>query len=69
MYHQLEYQGIRITGLEVVTPNSPRNTMSTFWQKNDVDLSRGMDFTPRGSVFARFTHLQHAGFQYRLMVI
>jgi hypothetical protein len=65
---QLEYQGIRITGIEVVTPKTERNTLRTFWQKNDVDLSRGMDFAPRGGVFARFTHLQHEPFQYRINV-
>lgn len=37
----------------------------TFWQKSDVDLSRGMDFAPRGSVFARFTHLQHEDYTYK----
>lgn len=28
----------------------------------------GMDFTPRGNVFARFTHLQHQPFTYRIQV-
>ncbi|KAF4519140.1 hypothetical protein B566_EDAN007413 [Ephemera danica] len=65
---QLEYRGIRISSIEVVTPNAERNTLSTFWQKNDVNLSRGMDFAPRGSVYARFTHLQHATYQYRINV-
>lgn len=27
-----------------------------------------MDFTPRGNVFARFTHLQHLDFVYRINV-
>ncbi|KAF4527981.1 hypothetical protein B566_EDAN016777 [Ephemera danica] len=43
---QLAFQGIRITDIEVVTPNFERNTLQTFWQKSDVDLSRGLDFAP-----------------------
>lgn len=31
-------------------------------------MSRGLDFTPRGPVFARFTHLQHAPFSYNITV-
>jgi tyrosinase len=65
---QLEYQGVRVTSVEVVSDNSPPNTINTFWRQSDVDLSRGMDFAPRGTIFARFTHLQHAPFQYRLNV-
>lgn len=44
------------------------NTLTTFWQQSDVDLSRGMDFQPRGSVFVRFTHLQHQPFSYNITV-
>lgn len=31
-------------------------------------MSRGMDFQPRGSVFARFTHLNHQPFAYNITV-
>lgn len=44
------------------------NELSTFWMQSDVNLSRGMDFSPRGSVFARFTHLNHRPFNYRIQV-
>ncbi|KAK6640549.1 hypothetical protein RUM44_012245 [Polyplax serrata] len=64
----LDYNGIRITGLEVITNGRNRNEISTFWEQNDVNLSRGMDFTPRGNVFARFTHLQHLDYVYRINV-
>jgi tyrosinase len=65
---QLDYPGVRVTGVELVTPNADRNTLQTFWQKSNVDLSRGMDFAPRGAIFARYTHLQHAPFLYRINV-
>lgn len=42
----------------------PANTFQTFWQQSDINLSRGLDFVPRGNVFARFTHLQHTNFMY-----
>ena len=59
---------MRVTGVELATPNAERNTINTFWQKSDVDLTRGMDFQPRGVILARITHLQHDTFQYRINV-
>lgn len=56
---QLNYQGIRIQGIQVQPVNGRTNIFNTFWQESDVNLSKGMDFVPRGDVFARFTHLQH----------
>ncbi|XP_015123559.1 phenoloxidase 1 [Diachasma alloeum] len=66
--NQLEYPGIEISGLQVATPNQTPNILMTFWNKSDIDLSRGLDFTPRGPVLARFTHLNHAGFTYTINV-
>lgn len=52
-----------------MTPSQGQaNTFQTFWQQSDVDLSRGLDFVPRGNVFARFTHLQHTDFTYNINV-
>lgn len=44
------------------------NELNTFWMQSDVNLSRGMDFAPRGPVFARFTHLNHRPFSYKITV-
>lgn len=64
---QLDFPGVRITSVEVNTAGSRRpNELFTFWQQNDMDLSRGLDFTPRGAIFARFTHLQHRPFSFRI---
>ncbi|NP_001295992.1 phenoloxidase 2-like [Musca domestica] len=65
---QLQYDGISISGLQVSSEGGQPNVLSTFWQQSDVDLSRGMDFVPRGNVFARFTHLQHTPFTYTINV-
>lgn len=65
---QLQYDGITIEGLQVASDGGQPNVLSTFWQQTDLDLSRGMDFVPRGNVFARFTHLQHTPFTYTLNV-
>ncbi|KAK9503580.1 hypothetical protein O3M35_010109 [Rhynocoris fuscipes] len=65
---QLDYPGVRITSIEVTSQGQPKNQLSTFWQQSDVDFSRGLDFSPRGPVFARFTHLQHAPFTYKIQV-
>ncbi|XP_044743290.1 phenoloxidase 1-like [Chrysoperla carnea] len=63
---QLEYQPVTISGVSTETSGGPSNVLQTFWQQSDVDLSRGMDFAPRGTVNARFTHLQHSDFSVRI---
>jgi len=63
----LNYPGVTVSKVEV-TSGSQKNTFNTFWQQSDVDLSRGMDFQPRGPVFVRFTHLQHQPFRYTITV-
>lgn len=65
---QLNYPGITITGAQVQPESGSVNSFQTFWQQSDVDFSRGMDFVPRGSVFARFTHLQHSPFVYSINI-
>lgn len=61
---EIGYQGIRISAVNVQPERGPANTFQTFWQQSDIDFSRGLDFTPRGNVFARITHLQHTPFNY-----
>ncbi|TMW39359.1 hypothetical protein DOY81_015561, partial [Sarcophaga bullata] len=65
---QLLYDGITIAGVQVASDGGRPNILSTFFQQSDIDLSRGMDFVPRGNVFARFTHLQHTPFTYTINV-
>ncbi|XP_067629385.1 phenoloxidase 2 [Eurosta solidaginis] len=65
---ELSYEGVFITGVQVSAEGGRPNVLNTFWQQSDVDLSRGMDFVPRGNVFARFTHLQHIPFTYTINI-
>ncbi|KAH8401002.1 hypothetical protein KR009_002361, partial [Drosophila setifemur] len=65
---QLNYSGISITGIQVAANGGQANTLNTFWQQSDVDMSRGFDFLPRGNVFARFSHLQHLPFTYTINI-
>ncbi|XP_055374570.1 phenoloxidase 2-like [Condylostylus longicornis] len=65
---QLDYPGINVTGVQVQPEGGQPNVLTTFWQQSDIDLSRGMDFVPRGNVFARFTHLQHEPFTYTINI-
>lgn len=60
---------MRVTSAEIVTVGKDsKNILKTGWQQSNVDMSRGMDFTPRGNVYAQFTHLQHVPFTYRIQV-
>ncbi|XP_076265515.1 phenoloxidase 1-like [Rhynchophorus ferrugineus] len=66
---QLDNPGVTVKDIQIETQGSKPNTLQTFWQQSDVDMSRGMDFQPRGSVFIRFTHLQHRPFSYKIQVV
>ncbi|XP_075216678.1 phenoloxidase 1-like [Lycorma delicatula] len=65
---QLDFSGVRVSQIQLTSPGLAENTLGTYWQKNDVNLVRGLDFTPRSNVFARFTHLQHVPFEYKITV-
>ncbi|XP_060525566.1 phenoloxidase 1 [Cylas formicarius] len=65
---QLQYPGVIVEDIQVEIQGGRPNVLQTFWQQSDVDLSRGMDFQPRGSVFVRFTHLQHRNYNYKIKV-
>lgn len=67
--NQLNYPQISITNLHVEVPNKSPNNLYTFWERSDVDLSRGLDFAPRGPLYIRFTHLQHENFSYSINVL
>ena len=65
---QLTFPGVTVVDVRVKTPTGNPNTLNTYWTKSEVDLSRGLDFTPRGSVLARFQHLNHEHFIYTIMI-
>lgn len=50
---ELSNNNVSVTDVVVQPQNGPAGTFQTFWQQSDVDFSRGMDFVPRGNVFAR----------------
>lgn len=51
---EVGYPSIVVSSIEVKTDGDvPSNTFKTFWQQSDIDLSRGMDFLPRGNIYAR----------------
>lgn len=56
---QLTYPGISVNAIQVQAERGQPNIFNTHWQQSDLNLAKGMDFVPRGDVFARFTHLQH----------
>ncbi|XP_022120686.2 phenoloxidase subunit 1 isoform X1 [Pieris rapae] len=63
----LDFAGIRVLSVDLQSTGGA-NTLSTQWEQSTVDLGRGLDFTPRGSVLARFTHLTHDDFTYVIEV-
>lgn len=68
---EIAYNGIAVTSVNVQVTrgkNARPNLLLTFWQKSDVDIGTGLDFGPEGNVFAEFTHLQNAPFEYTINV-
>ncbi|XP_055606372.1 phenoloxidase 8-like [Uranotaenia lowii] len=68
--NDLSYPGITVTGVNAMLnrAKAPPNVLLTYWQRSNVDLAAGLDFGPKGSVFATFTHLQHAPFSFNIDV-
>ncbi|XP_063368668.1 phenoloxidase subunit 1-like [Cydia amplana] len=64
---QLDFPSIRVSSISVQGP-AGANTFATQWEQSTVELSRGLDFQPRGSMPARFTHLQHEDYMYNIEV-
>eukprot|EP00099_Drosophila_melanogaster_P015862 NP_524760.1 prophenoloxidase 3 [Drosophila melanogaster] len=64
---ELSFPDVRVESIQVESQGQV-NRLTTFWQESDVDMSRGLDFVPRGHVLARFTHLQHHEFSYTIKV-
>ena len=68
------FEGVKITGLEVCSYNERgilqegKNELYTFFMKSDIDLSRGLDFSPQGPILVRLTHLNHEDFVYTIRV-
>lgn len=51
---QLDFPGVTISQAAIQTEGGGgAGSFQTFWQQSDVNLSRGLDFIPRGNVFAR----------------
>lgn len=67
---QFAFDGITVNacGVQITKGNPAPNNLLTYWQRSDVDLSAGLDFGPNGNVYAQFTHLQHAPFDFVISV-
>lgn len=50
---QLNFPGVQVASVSVQPETGPANTFPTHWQQSDIDFSSGLDFLPRGNVFAR----------------
>lgn len=67
---QLGYTGITVSSVQTELLKNPevKNQLLTYWQRSEVNINGGLDFQPDGDVFFQFSHLQHAPYQYRIIV-
>lgn len=56
---QLSFPGVTIQTIQLQPDNGRTNVINTHWQQSDINLAKGMDFVPRGDVFARFVLNHH----------
>lgn len=59
---------VQSIAVQISRGNAAPNILLTYWQRSDVDLAAGLDFGPEGNVYAQFTHMQHAPFEYQISV-
>lgn len=59
---------VQSVSVQINRANALPNILLTYWQRSDVDLAAGLDFGPEGNVYAQFTHMQHAPFEYQISV-
>lgn len=50
----------------MVTTQNKTNVIDTYWTKNKIDISRGLDFAPGGAILASVQHLNHFDFSYNI---
>uniref|UniRef100_A0A6P7G6E7 Phenoloxidase 1-like n=1 Tax=Diabrotica virgifera virgifera TaxID=50390 RepID=A0A6P7G6E7_DIAVI len=66
---QLGFENVVVQDVKVQTQGAPVNTLQTYWQQSQIDLSRGLDFLQAGgAVPVKFIHLQHKLFAYEITV-
>ncbi|CAO1403519.1 unnamed protein product [Diamesa hyperborea] len=67
---QLNFNGITVNSINVKLTSTEYdvNKLLTYWTKTQVDLGAGIDFSGKGSLFADFTHMDHAQFTYQINV-
>ncbi|XP_068086815.1 phenoloxidase 1 [Anabrus simplex] len=65
---ELYFRGIRVKNVHVQVDGKEKNELFTFWEKSAANLSRGLDFSPRGAIYANFILLQHQPFTYNIEV-
>jgi tyrosinase len=54
---QLGFKGVEVTDVSINTgyfrAGSEKNVFRTFWEHSQMNLSRGLDFAPRGKIFVK----------------
>lgn len=62
---QLRFDNIKIESVEFVCGGKPVDELRTFWQRTDVNLRSGLDFTANETIYVSFTHLNYEKFSYK----
>lgn len=66
---QLQWNSITVVNISIQGANSLKtNEVKTFWQKRNVTLNRGIDFSLRHPIKISVQHLQHEAFQYTIQI-
>lgn len=63
---ELGCPNIVVKNLEILDgENAITDTLQTFWQMSEVNLSSGLDYVGSGAIRVKFKHLNYEHYQYK----
>lgn len=58
--------GVKVDSVKVVKKGKETKRLKTFWEWDDVDCSRGLDFKSSNPIYVRFKHLNHDEWEFKV---
>lgn len=65
---KLKFPGVTVDGLTVKDEDGKINEFSTYFKDRNIDVNKGLNFSPVGNSFITITHLDHKQFWYNIQV-
>lgn len=63
-----EFPGIKVGVVQIVKDRKETKSLETFWEWDDINCSRGLDYKTSTPVYIRFKHLNHDEWEFHIDV-